>query len=225
MDRLVKIKEKILNPGSDMSHDVNFSSMTNGTIMKDSMAALSIDQGQDSPQDFLNASRSVSHEVEYLQNNRSNKYPKMNKESKSKERFEYHEAKEEVYNPKLAESLSTTRPGINNMVISEQLKAVIEENKKEKGDLNDYVNKNFDNNVMHEPTDSYDPNKNMINLENILIIEKKINEITDAINTMVEINLLCEDWWEVSQEETMLMNLGNVFKEPRYKAILKQATL
>jgi hypothetical protein len=225
MDRLVKIKEKILNPGSDMSHDVNFSSITNGTIMKDSMATLSIDQGQDSPQDFLNASRSVSHEVEYLQNNRNNKYPKMNKDNKSKERFEYHEAKEEVYNPKLAESLSTTRPGIHNMVISEQLKAVIEENKKDKGDLNDYVNKNFDKNSIHEPTDSYDPNKNMINLENILIIEKKINEITDAINTMVEINLLCEDWWEVSQEETMLMNLGNVFKEPRYKAILKQATL
>ena len=29
---------------------------------------------------------------------------------------------------------------------------------------------------------------------------------------------LCEDWWELSQEETMLQNLANVFKEPRYKS-------
>jgi hypothetical protein len=226
MDRLVKIKEKILNPGSDMSHDVNFSSITNGTIMKDSMATLSMDQGQDSPQDFLNASRSICNEIEYNHNHRNNNKNSINdKNSKTGERFEYHQANEEVYDPQMVESMSTTKPGIHNMVISEQLKAVIEENKRDGGDLNDYVNRNFDQNLGHEPTDSYDPNKNMINLENILIIEKKINEISDSINTMVEINLLCEDWWEVTQEETMLMNLGNVFKEPRYKAILKQAIL
>jgi Dullard-like phosphatase family protein len=119
------------------------------------------------------------------------------------------------------ESMSTTKPGIQNMVISEHLKAVIEENKKE---LNEYQNYLNTNRIVDEVA-PVDPNKNMINLENVLIIEKKINEISEAINTMVEINLLCEDWWEITQEETMLMNLGNVFKEDRYKQILKQATL
>ncbi|CAI2385968.1 unnamed protein product [Moneuplotes crassus] len=42
---------------------------------------------------------------------------------------------------------------------------------------------------------------------------------------MIDINLLCEDWWEITQEETMLMNLGEVFKEPKYKEIIKIATL
>jgi hypothetical protein len=80
MDRLVKIKEKILNPGSDMSHDVDFSSMThysrsmtNGTAaMKDSIAILSMDQGEAEfgMQDFRDASDNILKEI---QNNTSQK--------------------------------------------------------------------------------------------------------------------------------------------------------
>jgi Dullard-like phosphatase family protein len=233
MDRLVKIKEKILNPGSDMSHDVDFSSMThysrsmtNGThMMKDSMATLSFDNGEgDDADEFENASKNISKEIHYngsqkMLKNSSQPYIR-SKQAESRERFEYYQQKDE-HDPRIVESMSTTKLGVNNMVISEHLKTVIEENKKSTQDLHDYVNTH---NAMDD-MNAADPNKNMINLENILIIEKKIREITDGINTMVDINLLCEDWWEVTQEETMLMNLGNVFKEPKYKAILKRATL
>ena len=66
----------------------------------------------------------------------------------------------------------------------------------------------------------------MINLENVLIIEEKIREIYDSLSTFhKEISLLCEDWWEVTQEEIALSELGNLFKEPVYKQILKQASL
>lgn len=228
MDRLVKIKEKILNPGSDMSHEVDFSSshftqsITGTRVMKDSMASLSMEQGSDEEDNY--APKAYSKEVYYnsakpVQTKNQN-MPK----TKSRERFEYHPAREEVYNPVETDSMSITRPGIQNMVISDHLKAVIEEEKKQvhtPQDLNDFVNSNT--NIASQ--DQYDPNKNMINLENILIIEKKIGEILQEINTMVQIDSLCEDWWEVTQEETMLMNLGNVFKEPKFKAILKQATL
>lgn len=235
MDRLVKIKEKILNPGSDMSHEVDFSSTSkfsrsmNGTnVMKDSIASLSMDQGSDEDEeDDKVISKNASKEIHYndsheMIKNYSNPSIR-NKDTVSRERFEYYPAREEVYEPK-DDSMSVTKHGIQNMVISEHLKAVIEENKRTvqaEQDMQNYVNSNN----IDAQNDPNDPNKNMINLENILIIEKKISETLEGINTMVEINLLCEDWWEVTQEETMLMNLGNVFKEPKYKAILKQATL
>lgn len=68
-------------------------------------------------------------------------------------------------------------------------------------------------------------NKNMINLENILLIEKKLSSIISHFQSSQEISSLCEDWWELSQEETMLQNLGNVFKEPRYKTCLKTGSI
>lgn len=235
MDRLVKIKEKILNPGSDMSHDIDFSSTSkfsrsiNGTnVMKDSIASLSMDQGSDEEEeDHKVISKNPSREIHYNESHEMLKnysHPSIrNKGTVSRERFEYYPAREEVYEPK-DDSMSVTKQGIQNMAISDHLKAVIEENKRNvqaEQDMQNYVNSNN----IDAQNDLNDPNKNMINLENILIIEKKISEILEGINTMVEINLLCEDWWEVTQEETMLMNLGNVFKEPKYKAILKQATL
>lgn len=62
----------------------------------------------------------------------------------------------------------------------------------------------------------------MVNLENVLIIEEKIRLIYDQIsNFSKDISMLCEDWWEVTQEETALHELGNLFKEPAYKQILK----
>lgn len=67
--------------------------------------------------------------------------------------------------------------------------------------------------------------KNMINLENILLIERKLTEINEGISMMEGISELCEDWWELSHEETMLQNLGNVFKEPKFKSILKISSL
>ena len=222
--------KKNLNPAEDMSHDVDFSSMTHDSkiggkgdgVFKDSNVTLSMDHDED---DNLEDFNNISREIQFNESRKMLKnYSKKSIESKnmkSNEKFEYYQAKEEVYDPKMIDSISTTKAGIQNMVISDQIKAVIEENKKkESQDLENYVNRE----IMPEK-EQPDPNKNMINLENILIIEKKISEISDGINTMVEINLLCEDWWEVTQEETMLMNLGDVFKEPRYKAILKQATL
>lgn len=62
-----------------------------------------------------------------------------------------------------------------------------------------------------------DETKNMINLENIMLLEKKLCSILDAVESMDEVIPFCEDWWDLSQEETMLQNLGNVFKEPKYK--------
>lgn len=230
MDRLVKIKEKVLNIGGDMSHDVDFSSMThysrsmtNGDgVMKDSMATLSMDQGEDDIRDFHNASMDISKEIQYNGSEKLlrnyNDQPEMNNQQKRK--TEYQDAAEEVYDPKLAESLSTTKPGVQNMVISEHLQNVIDQ-KKNVEDYQNYINSN---NLAKEP-DMNDPDKNMINLENILIIDKKLGEISQSINTMVGIQALCEDWWEITQEETMLMNLGGVFKEEKYKQILKRATL
>jgi hypothetical protein len=67
--------------------------------------------------------------------------------------------------------------------------------------------------------------KNMINLENILLLEGKLTQITANLLDPSMICELCEDWWELSQEETMLRNLGNVFKEPRFKQILRAASV
>ena len=83
------------------------------------------------------------------------------------------------------------------------------------------VNKNISPNSPSFPSES----RNMINLENIMLIEKKILEIIDGIHKMDGISILCEDWWELSHEETMLQNLGNVFKEPKYKLILKTSSI
>lgn len=66
--------------------------------------------------------------------------------------------------------------------------------------------------------------KNMINLENVILLEEKLRKINENILKMSDLSSFCEDWWEISHSETMLQNLGNVFKEPRYKAILKTAT-
>lgn len=68
-------------------------------------------------------------------------------------------------------------------------------------------------------------NKNMINLENILLLERKICMIKESIATMSGLSDLCEDWWEISHQETTLQNLGNVFKEPKYKSILKTSIM
>lgn len=239
MGRLVKIKEKVLNPGSETSHNVDFSSMThysqsmtNGTaVMKDSIASLTIDnrgdEDEEELEDYNPVSKNMSKEIEYqnsqkLIKNYSN--PAMqNKHADSKETFDYQPTREEVYDPRVLESMSTAKPMHNNMALPENLRAAAEQNytPNQVKEYNEYMNTNNMGAQMEQP----DPNKNMINLENILIIEKKLTEITDSINTMVDINLLCEDWWEITQEETMLMNLGNVFKEPKYKEILKRATL
>lgn len=195
MDRLVKIKEKVLHPGSDMSHDVDFSSMThfsitNGTtVMKNSVATLSIDnRGNDEDndyEDFKNASHDISKEIEYqysqkLLHNKSNKIIANNIDSNDK--FKHISDNEEVKEHQINENVIQTKNANSNKV-STQYK---EEQKVSTKDLHDYVNSN---NLMSDMM-ANDPNKNMINLENILIIEKKIGEILDGINTMVQIDLL-----------------------------------
>ena len=68
---------------------------------------------------------------------------------------------------------------------------------------------------------------NMINLENILKLESKLTKIVQDLadpSDLEDIIMLWEEWWDLSREETMLQNLGNVFKEPKYKIILKTAT-
>ncbi|CAI2382574.1 unnamed protein product [Moneuplotes crassus] len=65
---------------------------------------------------------------------------------------------------------------------------------------------------------------NMINIENVILLEEKMRLINENVLKMKDLTRLCEDWWEISHTETMLQNLGNVFKEPRYKAILRTAT-
>lgn len=67
--------------------------------------------------------------------------------------------------------------------------------------------------------------KNMINLENILLLERKLCMIKESIATMSGLADLCEDWWEISHQETTLQNLGNVFKEPKFKTILKTSII
>lgn len=43
---------------------------------------------------------------------------------------------------------------------------------------------------------------NMINLENIMMLEMKINQIFDNVSlNFSKVTSLCEDWWEVTQEE------------------------
>lgn len=231
MDRLVKIKEKVLNPGSDMSHDVDFSSMThfsqsitNGTAaLKNSMATLSVDHRDNDEangyEDFHNASNSISKEIQYQHSQKLLKdpsRPSVRPNSDSRDRFEYRQQPGGSSSGP-GESAATKAGGRANAGLPEYLDGDIDR----QGAADRY-------DCAQPPLAGEDPtlqNKNVINLENILIIEKKLGEILDGINTMVEINLLCEDWWEITQEETMLMNLGNVFKEAKYKAILKRATL
>jgi len=74
-------------------------------------------------------------------------------------------------------------------------------------------------------TDSQSMSKNMINLENVLLLEQKLTQINENIGKSTNVHELCEDWWEINQNETMLHNLGNVFKEPKYKSILKSAII
>lgn len=115
--------------------------------------------------------------------------------------------------------MAITQKISNNMALSDQLRAVVEENKAQNMEYQNYVNTN---NAIANNESIQDPNKNMINLENILIIEQKLRQITESINTMVDIKELCEDWWEITNQETMLMNLSSIFKELKFKEILKQ---
>lgn len=87
---------------------------------------------------------------------------------------------------------------------------------------NDYLN-NSSNKKEDNPRTQPEVSKNMINLENVILLESKLLAIKEGMPKLDGIAELCEDWWEISHNETMLQNLGNVFKEPRYKAILKTA--
>lgn len=89
----------------------------------------------------------------------------------------------------------------------------------------------FKNLALRQP----EPPRNMVNLENILLLERKISQIVDFIENKYkdcvssdspnELVKICEDWWDISDNETMLPNLGNVFKEQRYKAILRTTSI
>lgn len=66
----------------------------------------------------------------------------------------------------------------------------------------------------------------MINLENILKLENKIQLIYENSSlNFSKVTTLCEDWWEITQEEQTLQELGLLFREPRFKEFLKIATL
>jgi hypothetical protein len=108
----------------------------------------------------------------------------------------------------------------------EDSRAVISTGKPPLGDMtkfyNDYLN-NSSNKKEDNPRDQFEVPKNMINLENVILLETKLLAIKEGLPKLDGIAELCEDWWEISHNETMLQNLGNVFKEPRYKAILKTA--
>lgn len=53
---------------------------------------------------------------------------------------------------------------------------------------------------------------NMINLENILLLEGKIQQIYENTSlNFSKVTSLCEDWWEITQEEITLQELGILF--------------
>lgn len=196
MDRLVKIKEKVLHPGSDMSHDVDFSSMThfsvtNGTnAMKNSVATLSIDNRENDEdndyEDYKNASHDISKEIEYQYSqkvlNNKDKKAISQKKNEPKDRYAVQKIDEDAYEYVVSSSTVPSKNANLNKVPSQ----ASEEQKFSTKDLHEYVNSNN----LAGDLSANDPNKNMINLENILIIEKKISEILDGINTMVQIDLL-----------------------------------
>jgi hypothetical protein len=185
MDRLVKIKKKVLNPTGDNTHDFDFSSMahysksmTGDGQFKDSIATLSMDHQEDDPEDFKNASRNISKEIlfnsagqavrdykENLLRERDVKYSSNTNNTKSREKFEYHQSNEEVFDPKVMDSVTTIRAGVHNMVVSDQIHKEIEEKKTK---VVDYKQHGVDK--IDQPSEVPDPNKNMINLENIIII-------------------------------------------------------
>ena len=123
----------------------------------------------------------------------------------------------------------TSYKALSNMD-HESFSVVTSANKPPLGDLTQYYNdflnhsstKKEHNTNTNTNTQSEIP-KNMINLENVILLETKLWMIKENIPKMDGISELCEDWWEISHNETMLQNLGHVFKEPRYKAILKTA--
>ena len=157
-DRFVKIREKVLHPGSDMSHSVEWSSF-NKKGEENSMATLS--------KEFDPSEIGSKH------------HPPMLKNTLGK-----------------ATNFDVVQPKADNPIPTDMS---IEK---------------------PEPraTSAKTKSNSMINLENVLIIEEKIREIYDSLSTFhKEISLLCEDWWEVTQEETALAELGNLFKEPIFK--------
>lgn len=197
MGRLVKIKEKVLHPGNDLSHEVDFSSMTNGTtMMKNSMTTLTIEADEDSDEEEKDHRLSNKHrvhdyhkEVEYNREDNQNQPKGMVKNYSSEVVYDSYAASQKQdtsslpnnnKNPKnTSDSMSTTRPLNNmNMALSDQLKAVIEENKAKYKDYENYMNTNTEQINKKEPEPQMvDPNKNMINLENILLIEEKLKQI------------------------------------------------
>lgn len=263
MGRLVKIKEKVLNPGSDHSHEVDFSSITNGSGNKEnSITTLTMEDNDDEPmvnqqQDDSKVSSNYPKEVQYVP------HKGMVKNYSSEVVYDPNGSVQQTsQKPQIVqkqengpdtgrfghnESLSKTiKHANNNMAITEHLKDVINHEKNSPVDIprppkhatneetkakNEYKSDNVYQNYIDTNTKPQQPqqpqqqNNNMINLENILMIEEKLKQLIQSINTMVDIDKLCEDWWEVTTDETMLMNLSSIFREPAYKQILKRAVL
>lgn len=158
MDRFVKIKQKVLNPGSDMSQDIEWSSFQ--TKQFESMATLSQDIDP-------------SH-IPTIPND---------------------------------DSLSLGRASAFEVIKPQPDQAVTEMS-----------------------VETFPPPKpaksNMVNLENIIALEQKLWEMYEKISSQVsDLTLICEDWWEITQEETTLIDLGGLFREEVFRDYLKKASL
>lgn len=61
----------------------------------------------------------------------------------------------------------------------------------------------------------------MINLEDLLLMEKDLVYLVDSLTTSQECLLVCEEWWEITGENT-LNNIEGLYRDEELKLNMKQ---
>ena len=212
--RMIKIKEKILNALNESVNENDISSFSNTYRSSTIPWEMQVTVNSAYSSDISNKENKFP---EYVECNWWDKWELIIKNSTNGEELTHRCIENSISSQSQLQVIFNDKDVLkekdtNDSNLSQHYSKFIEDSQQ---------NKNLKTNFQNSPPES----KNMINLENIMLIEKKILEIIDGINKMEGISVLCEDWWELSHEETMLQNLGNVFKEPKYKSILKTASL
>lgn len=76
---------------------------------------------------------------------------------------------------------------------------------------------------INEPRAPEEP-KFMLNLEDIVILEEKISGMLDMLANPANCTVLCEDWWDISAENT-LSKVDRLFRDERLRKSLKLAMI
>jgi CTD small phosphatase-like protein 2 len=78
--------------------------------------------------------------------------------------------------------------------------------------------------LVHATEKSSSIDKQLINLEKIISQEKKLSSILDSLNTNDNTLDLCEDYWQLSNDEA-LWGIEKLFKEPRTRKAMRDSII